>query len=81
MAGACVASMASGSWIAAELAADMGEAFAAKVIASDRWAFPRVTIEEAQRFLAENGAHCRCARCRPPRVAPVPRPAQMDLFG
>lgn len=75
----CIATMTTGAWIAKELAAEKGAAFAETVIASDRWAFPKIGIEEARQFLAENGKHCRCAACKPQRgLRDEPR-KQMEL--
>lgn len=75
----CIASMTSGAWIAVELAAEKGAAFAETVIASDRWAFPKIGIEEARLFLTENGQHCRCASCRPRQPARAAAAKQMEL--
>jgi hypothetical protein len=76
----CTANMISGCWIASELAKDKGDDFAQMVISSDRWAFPRVTIAQAQSFLANSEPHCRCSRCRPHRPSSPPAPSQLSLF-
>ena len=76
----CFADMAAGCWIAVGLAQDKGAAFAEMVIASDRWAFPRVAIPDAAQFLAEFGEHCRCQKCRPARAPSRCEPKQLSLF-
>ena len=80
----CLASALSGAWIMVGLAEDKGGDFAEMVVASDRWAFPRTSLEEARQLLALNGEHCRCARCRGGDLAPdgraLPAAAQLSLF-
>ena len=81
--GGCVASELAGAWISVGLAEDKGEPFAEMVVASNRWAFPRLGLDEARRLLAENGDHCRCQASRGRefgvrRVTAVPQ--QLGLF-
>ena len=76
----CFANIIAGSWIALGLAEDKGANFAEVVIASDRWAFPRMSISEAREVLAERGEHCHCPRCKPRRVDGPAAARQLELF-
>lgn len=78
--GECIASVLAGAWIAIALEQDKGADFARMVVASNRWAFPRVSLEEARVLLAERGEHCRCVSCRPPPVSKPVQSEQLELF-
>lgn len=78
--GECVASLLAGAWIAIGLEQDKGADFARMVVASSRWAFPKVSLEEARALLAERGEHCRCLSCRPPPVSKPVQSEQLELF-
>jgi len=76
----CFANMIAGCVIAVGLAEDKGVPFAEMVIGSDRWSFPKVSIPEAEAFVAANTEHCRCATCHPPRIHSLKQPKQLSLF-